>query len=213
MPDLFRCPKCAIALDVPAEFRGKVIRCLECQATLQAPGLDGGELRLITRGRFAPKIFVPVAALLLLGAMGMIVNGYFAVQFARDPAAVAIYAESTIAQMTALNALVTDKAKKDEPPVPDAERRKQLEAYARENAGTMTKTMALFAGVSAVSLAGGIAYAVGRWRWLAALGCVAAIANLNHGCCFPGAVAGVWGLFALISNEGLRHFGSPSTPA
>jgi hypothetical protein len=65
------CPACQTALRVPDEFRGKVITCLECQTSLLASPLsqDAALKRLppsLARGTFPPRVFVAMAALLLL---------------------------------------------------------------------------------------------------------------------------------------------------
>jgi hypothetical protein len=39
------------------------------------------------------------------------------------------------------------------------------------------------------------------------LGCFAAALNVNElGCCFPGALAGIWGILMLVRDEGRRYF-------
>jgi hypothetical protein len=60
--------------------------------------------------------------------------------------------------------------------------------------------------VSALAFLGGVAILRGRWYPLAVAGCVAAILNVNHLCCLPGAVAGVWGLMALVRDDVRAHF-------
>lgn len=206
-----RCPNCGIALAIPEEFRGRVIRCLECRVDFQSRK-DGSVLRL-NRLSYPPKILVPMVMLILLGAMGVFVNGYYAFSFRQSSEAIVAYTESTIAQMNAANFLNQTKDKnknKDVAPareLPPEERRRQMLKYAEEHRDSLVQTMLIFASLSGFVLLGGISFAYGRWTWLAGLGCLAAIVNLNHGCCFPGAVAGLWGLMTILSDVGQRHFG------
>ncbi|MCS6864025.1 MAG: hypothetical protein RMJ56_08340 [Gemmataceae bacterium] len=60
---------------------------------------------------------------------------------------------------------------------------------------------------SVVTLLGGLAIALRRYYTLARIACVVAALNLAHGCCLPGALAGLWGLLMLNSEEGREHFG------
>jgi hypothetical protein len=61
--------------------------------------------------------------------------------------------------------------------------------------------------VSAAVFLGGLSIAL-RWNFrLAQLGCVLAMLNIANGCCIPGAVAGLWGILMLNSEEGRGHFG------
>ena len=54
---------------------------------------------------------------------------------------------------------------------------------------------------------GGVCILRGRYYPVAILGCLAALVNVNHLCCLPGGVAGVWGLLSLVRDEGRAHFG------
>lgn len=204
-----RCPNCGIALMIPAEFRGRVIRCLDCRVDFQSRA--DGSVSPLNRLSYPPKILVPMVMLILLGAMGVFVNGFYALSFRQSAGAIVAYTESTIAQMNAANFLNQTKDKNKDPlpnrELPPEERRRQIIKYAEEHRDSLVRTMVIFASLSVIVLLGGISFAYGRWTWLAGLGCLAAIANLNHGCCFPGVVAGIWGLMAILSDVGQRHFG------
>lgn len=208
---LYPCPACATTLRVPDAFRGKVVTCLECRVNLLAPPLGSG-LSLTTlppaaaKGGFPPRIFIALAALTLLGFAGLIVNGYYAYQFTTDPAALERYADSTLLQMGAIQ--MFGAPKKDEPAGWDPETtNRRAREWVAERGPTMTNMAYLFAGVSLIELLGGFAIALRKPYWFAWVGCVAAVANLNHGCCFPGLVAGLWGAAVLFSDEGRRYFG------
>jgi hypothetical protein len=214
---LFTCPKCETKLRVPDSLRGKVVRCLECQSQSISPALDNNEGKLkalppsLKSGLYPAHIFIPMMGLLLLGTAGMIVNGYYAVQFRRDPISINKYAESTLAQMSATNLVKQKDAKASE----EAERaekakaeeiRKNAEILANATGKEMIRKMDIFFAVSVLVVLGGLSFACGRLVWLAWIGCLAAIVNIQHGCCFPGFIAGIWGMFTLISDEGLKHY-------
>lgn len=211
---LLPCPHCQTKLAVPDEFRGKVISCLECKTLLMAPPLgDSGELTIVpkklARGGFPPRVFVPMAALILLGFAGILVNGYYAYQFSTDPASLEQYADSTLAQMGAIQ--MFGKKKDDGEQNADAEANaRRAKEWVADKGQRMTMVAYAFVGVSLLETIGGLTFAFRRPYWLGWLGCLAAVLNINHGCCFPGAVAGIWGAAVLVSNEGRRYFGLDS---
>jgi len=57
-----------------------------------------------------------------------------------------------------------------------------------------------------VVLLGGLSIALQWNHRLAQVACVLAALNFAHLCCVPGAVAGLWGLLMLGSEEGREHF-------
>jgi hypothetical protein len=61
--------------------------------------------------------------------------------------------------------------------------------------------------VSAVVFSGGLSIATRRNYRFAKFACVLAALNFPHLCCIPGAIAGLWGLLMLSSDEGREHFG------
>ena len=208
---LLPCPSCRTNLKVPDELRGKVITCLECNALLiSSPLVDEAALSLAppsaVRGGFPPRIFIAMAALIFLGIAGAFVNGYYAIQFHNDPEALERYADSTLAQMVSIQMFGAKQKDVDEKWDAETTRRRAKEWVAEH--GERMKTMAyVFLAVSVVVVVGGLAFAFQKPYWLAWVGCVVAMANLNHGCCFPGVVAGIWGMSVLFSNEGRRYFG------
>jgi hypothetical protein len=212
---LLPCPACRTTLRVPDEFRGKVISCLECKALLLAPpGGSDAPLTVVpksaARGGFPPRVFIALASLLLLGFAGVVVNGYTAYQFSTDPTAAERYAHSLLEQMASVQ-MFGVPGKKDPTEEEKAEalalRQKQAQALAEARGEDMKRASYLFAAVSFVELLGGFAFAFRRPYWLAWVACLAAILNINHGCCFPGAIAAVWSAAILISTDGRRYFG------
>jgi hypothetical protein len=159
--------------------------------------------------------------LLLLGAAGTFVNGYLYYTFRSDPEAARTFAAWIIRQQAKER---PDDAPPPAGPLSDEEKREREErakAFQADQERRVDETAAAaapfvgpmqgpFALVSLGVLAGGVAFAARRGYWLAFLGCALAILNVNHVCCVPGAVVGVWGFFALISDDGRRHFGRVS---
>lgn len=212
---LLPCPACKTTLRVPDEFRGKVISCLECQAMLLAPpaGSDA-DLTAVpksaARGGFPPRIFVALGSLVLLGFAGLVVNGITAYQFSTDPTAAERYASSLLEQMTSVQMFGVPKKKEqteEERAEELATRQKQAQALAEARGEDMKRASYLFAVVSFVELLGGLAFAFRKPYWLAWVGCLAAILNINHGCCFPGAIAAAWSAMVLVSTDGRLFFG------
>jgi hypothetical protein len=57
-----------------------------------------------------------------------------------------------------------------------------------------------------VVLCGGLALVRRRGYRFVQVACVLAALNVAHACCVPGALAGLWGLLMLGSDEGREHF-------
>ncbi len=213
---LIPCPACKTTLRVPDAYRGKVLTCLECRATLLASPLGSEEALAVVppnaaRGGFPPRIFIAMAALLLLGVSGMVVNGYYAVQFASDPTALEKFADSTLSQMVSVQMFGAPKKDEKNDWDPETTNRRAKEWVAEH--GDRMKAMTYAFGVVSLFVAiGGLTFALRKPYWLAWVGCVAAMVNLNHGCCFPGIVAGIWSMAVLFSNEGRRYFGLDAPP-
>lgn len=212
---LLPCPACRTTLRVPDGFRGKVISCLECKTLLLAPPAGSDTPLTIVpksaaRGGFPPRVFVAMAALVLLGFAGVVVNGYTAYQFSTDPTAAERYAHSLLEQMAGVQMFGAPQKKEpteEEKAEALATRQKQAQALAEARGEDMKRASYLFAVVSFVELLGGLAFAFRRPYWLAWIGCLAALLNVNHGCCFPGAIAAVWSAAILISTDGRKYFG------
>jgi hypothetical protein len=235
MPDplLIRCPHCNHALNLPEDFLGRVVTCLECKSPFRAPVRAGDGLtepeKLPRPSRIPVRLFVPTFGLLLLGFAGLFVNGYLAVWFHADPKAAARFAEANFFFM-----LETDppaekqpdkpaKATEDEKKRLEEEDRKRREAMAerqaqlaKDAAGTvsvegMKRVRIIFAAVSLGVVVGGFCFALRKGYYFCFLACLlAAVNSPDVGCCFLGVVVGVWGFMALISDDGRRYFGRAS---
>jgi hypothetical protein len=196
-------------LRVPLDWLGQPVQCPECQARFQAPVRIGGGLsapELISRApaaapaagkRFDATLLLPAYGLLLCGVVGVVVNVLLAYKFFADPAGSEQYVRNQLTNFRQHGFGADDPA----------EARDQLD---NERAGRIARAMKwvlpLFAGVSALAFVGGLSIAF-RWNYrLAQLGCIAASLNIPHLCCLPGALAGLWGLLMLQSDEARAHF-------
>lgn len=213
MPDplVVRCPACSHLVRIPADYLGKTVTCLQCRAAFVAPANPGDQPTVAKAGGVPGRVLVPMFGLLLAGTVGLVVNAYMFVAFA-DPAAADGFARRVLEQLVA-------DAPPDFPKQPTAEQKAELAEFraaqeklvadrAAEWGAAARPLRAVFAVTSVVILLGGVAFVRRRPYWLAAVGCLLAIVNApDLGCCFPGAVVGLWGLFVLISDEGRRYFG------
>ena len=212
--EIVSCPACRHLVRIPADWLGQPVQCPECRAKFTAPARDGDRLTeavLLAGPPDAPAqpprrgrdllLMLPAFGLMLLGFTGLVVNGWHTVQYAQNPAAAEDDAANVFANW------------KKEPrfgeKVDEEEERRHKEATDRA-AGVVRVMMPGFAIVSALVCYGGLAILRGRHYRLAQLGCVLACLNFANGCCFPGAIVGIWGLLMLRSEEGRGHFGGAS---
>lgn len=224
-----RCPHppCRQPLNVPSDAVGKPLSCPHCRTAIGlALGPDGRPTEPTSLGRtgWVPKMFlVPGFALLILGGAGAFVNGYVASDVLTHPGAEATHARRLVDDLRSFEGLTgaanEAKKKKGEPTPQDlfaavagqaarlAEEERSDAKLAEAWAPRILPMNLTFAVVSLVAAAGGWAIIRGRWYWLALVGCVAAVLNLNAGCCVPGGIAGIWGFLMLVRDEGRKHFG------
>jgi hypothetical protein len=208
--EVISCPACRHLLRVPLDWLGQPVQCPQCQARFQAPVRAGETLTeavLLTppessappaRKRLDPMLLLPAFGLLCCGVAGFIINGIQTYQFLADP----VGSKLTIRDQ--LNRLRGAGLGADDPP-DEIEKRDDERAAATVRA--MRWILPAFVIVSAVVFLGGLSMAL-RWNYrLAQIGSVAAILNVAHLCCVPGAFAGAWGLLMLHSKEGREHFG------
>ena len=227
MPDddlLIPCPACGTKLRTPRTALGQTVFCSECQAPLKLPDVpDGKAVRLFGgKGKtyaIPPKVIVPMLGLLVFGAAGVLVNGYFFYLFLTRPGSEKEIALKLVDQLRATTADPADVARRDKN-LTDAEKAAAVEKARADQAlddeklaeawaPRLRAVTPWFALVSFGEFLGGVAFLKKRWMPLAWLGCLCAVANVNQGCCFPGAIIAVWGAFVLISTEGRRYFGKP----
>lgn len=224
MPEslLTRCPHCNHALNVPEEFLGQVVTCLECRTPFRAPVIENGKLTdplpLPKPSRIPAKIFIPTFGLLLLGFAGLFVNLYLMWWFQADPNAAARFAEANLFFM--METEPTAEKAKDGKKLSAEEEKQRREAHAerqqqlaKDAAGTvsvegMKRVRLAFAAVSLGVVAGGLCLAFRRGYYYCYFACLlAALNSPDIGCCFIGVVIGVWGFMALISDDGQSYFG------
>jgi hypothetical protein len=211
--EVISCPACSHLLRVPLDWLGQAVQCPECQARFQAPVRESGGLtapKLLAAAPAAaarPKkldavLLLPAFGLLLCGVAGVIANGMLTYHFLADPAGAKQYILNQLPGFRKAGIGAGDAP----------EQQAQLdEERAAGFVRILTWVLPVFAGVSALAFLGGLSIAL-RWNHrIAVLGCIAASLNLPHLCCVPGAIAGVWGLLMLSSDEGRGHFGPAST--
>ncbi|HEY2786823.1 MAG TPA: hypothetical protein VGJ05_17815 [Fimbriiglobus sp.] len=227
MPDedpLFTCPACGTKLRTPVAALGQTVFCSECKAPLRLPTSPDGQAVRVFGGAgktyaVPPKVMIPLLGLLILGAAGVLVNGYFVYLFWSRPGSEKDVAMLYVHQLRWTTTDPADAARRD-PKLSDAEKKAAIE---KANAGQASDDDKLaeawapgfkriapwFTLLSFGEFLGGLAFLWKRWMPLAWLGCVCAICNVNQGCCFPGGIVAIWGAFVLISTEGRRYFGKP----
>ena len=209
--EVVSCPACNHLLRVPLDWLGQPVQCPECQAMFKAPARDGaGGLtapELISRPPAAARpaarkkpdamLLLPAFGLLLCGVVGLTANAVLAYRMLSDPAGGKRWAKDMIPALRQAGFGAGD---------PPEEREKLDEQRAEEMARVFRWVFPAGAGLSALALLGGLSVVLRRSHRLAQIGCVAAAVNLPHLCCVPGALAGLWGLLMLNSEEGRAHF-------
>ena len=208
--EVISCPACNHLLRVPLDWLGQPVQCPECRAMFKAPVRDGDTLtkpELISRPapeaqpvahkKLDPLLLLPAFGLLLCGVAGLIVNGMLTYKFLADAAGAKQYILNQMPQFRKAGFGA------DDPP----ENREKLDAERAEKwVGALRWVLPALATASLLALLGGLSIAL-RWHYrLAQIGCVAAALNVTGFCCVPGAVAGLWGLLMLHSDEGRAHF-------
>lgn len=210
--EVIACPACKHLVRVPLDWLGTEVQCPECQAKFRAPARVDGKLtaaELLSRpdapAAPAPRarpdlmLMLPAFGLLLCGLVGAAVNGYLLFVVLADPVGGRQWAakQAEAARKMGMNA---NPAAAPEEQAAQAER--ETDQLLRQFKWVLPTS--LFA--SAVVLLGGLSI-VFRWNYrLARVACVLAALNFAHLCCVPGAVAGLWGLLMLGSDEGRAHF-------
>ena len=208
--EVISCPACNHLLRVPLDWLGQPVQCPECKARFKSPARDGtGGLtaaELISRppGPAAPPrkadamLLLPAFGLLFCGIAGLIVNGVLTYKFATDPVGSKEYLRGQLSTARQYGFGADD---------PEAERDRLDAARAEQTAGILRWVLPAAGAAAALALLGGLSIVL-RWNYrLAQVGCVAAALNVTGLCCIPGAIAGVWGLLMLASQEGREHFG------
>ncbi len=218
------CPGCRKPLRVPAATVGGPAHCPHCKTNFRLPanpdGSPGEPVRTRRPGyviRLPGPLIFPAFALIVLGLLGTLVNLYMSVQFTFRPGSDLEYARLLVAEQRAQKALYAIGNRDDDwEPAPHAALAGPAATVAMDDVQDERLATTWAAGmiplhttstvISALALLGGFAILRGRYYPLALVGCVAAIVNVNHFCCAPGVVAGVWGILALIRDDVKPHF-------
>ena len=169
-------------------------------------------------------LLVPAVSMLILGTAGVFTNGYIATDAATRPGAALEQARRQVGDLRNLDEMTGPKASKKAKPDEEAtpidlfsalagqaaatgEILRGEEALAQAWAPEVVRINLIFTGVCFFVAVGGFLILRGKGYWFALAACVAAILNLNHACCFPGTVAGLWGILVLVRDDGRKHFG------
>jgi hypothetical protein len=208
--EVISCPACNHLLRVPLDWLGQAVQCPECRARFKAPVRDGDgftQPELLARSDTTPAasrkkldalLLLPAFGLLFCGVAGLIVNGMLTYRFLADPVG---------AKTNILNQMPEFRKAGFGAGEPPEEHERLDAARAEKWAGYLRWAFPTLAGASTLALLGGLSIAL-RWNYrLAQAGCVGAALNVTGLCCVPGAVAGLWGLLMLNSEEGRTHFG------
>ena len=207
--EVIACPACKHLLRVPLDWLGTQVQCPECKAMFLAPVRENGKLsepELLSRPGAtqpaAPKpksdamLLLPAFGLLLCGVAGTLVNAVMMYQIFGAQDGGHAWAKQ---QVEATRQAGFGKVE----PEKQAERDEQDTAELLRLQQWMLPTAL---AVSVLVFWGGLSMALRRNYRLAQIGCVLAAVNIAHLCCVPGAVAGLWGLLMLNSDEGRDHF-------
>jgi hypothetical protein len=208
--EVIACPACKHLVRVPLDWLGTQVQCPECKALFHAPVRIDGKLtepELISRPTTptpttaAQKpdvmLLLPAFGLLFCGVASAIVNAVLLYQFLTVPGGAQGWARN---QVPALRQFGFGK-----PGTPE-EQAAEDERNAEQLARFYQWAAPLALAVSVVVFAGGLSMARRRNYRLAKTACVLATLNFVHCCCVPGALAGLWGLLMLGSDEGREHF-------
>lgn len=210
--EVIACPACKHLVRVPLDWLGTQVQCPECKAPFRAPvRADGklGEPELLSQPAAAPApaarrpdmmLMLPAFGLLLCGVAGGLVNGVLLYTVFADPAGGKGWAKAQVEAIRKAGVGADDPA---EPPERRAERDDRDADQLLRN---FRWILPLALAASAVAFAGGLAIVRRRHYRLAQVACVVAALNFPHLCCVPGALAGLWGLLMLGSDEGREHF-------
>jgi predicted Zn finger-like uncharacterized protein len=234
MPNTIHCPSCNRELRVPDELLGKKVKCPACattftasvagpeaapQAAPQPAALQESEPSEPPRRRPIPDEQVdeggaydqdfepsarpssarrsrglavmraPAICLMVSAVLSLLVVGYFLL--------VALVA--TEAQMDAQMRL-------QNPNQPEQEREMAKKMMGLVIGPGPAVVHLLFIGVNLVIILSSIMMLIGKMRWLAVIGSVLAILNLDCGCCLLGIPFGIWSLIALNNPDAKSAF-------
>ena len=217
MEHTIHCPGCAKPLNVPAEALAQPMACPHCRSRIRVPLNDDGTLgtpeKVERRWKMPEILLAPMFLLIMLGLAGTASNGYLMARFYTKPGSDLEYARGRVGEVNWTEALTTIGSKEQIPVdglsmvggtiVPAS----KDELLAHAWAGRMKRLHEISTGISVIVFVGGVCILTGRFYWLALLGCVAAMLNVNNLCCLPGGIAGFWGILVLVRDDARIYFG------
>jgi predicted Zn finger-like uncharacterized protein len=224
MPNTIHCPSCSRELRVPDELIGKKVKCPACATTFTAtvagpeaapppPAMEEAKTdqpdltrppreqlleeeydrpmssQAMARSRGLATLRPPAICLLVSGVLSLLVVGYFTL------VALVLTRGQFEAQMRAQNPQQSDQEKEMA--------NKMIGWFIGPGPAVVH---VFFLVVNLVVILSSIMMLIGKMRWLAYLGCVLAILNIDCGCCLLGIPFGIWGLIALNSANGRAAF-------
>ena len=222
------CPtrSCGRPLKLPADAVAQPLSCPHCRTPIRVIlGPDGTPASVTAPDRLLRvprRLLVPGFGLLILGVAGAFVNGYVAVDCFANPGGAREHAARYVQEFNNLDKQLNfNKPRKKDDEASDHElfmaaagggagatvligvENAITEAWATrmKSVHTASALTSLFAAVS------GWCILRGRWYRVALLGCVAAMTTVGQACCIPGTIAGLWGILALVRDDGRAHFG------
>jgi hypothetical protein len=213
------CPACRKNVRLPDDMLGQQAVCPYCKSLFVAPvRLGDGSLAppaLRRRNPFASsRAVAPGVMLVLFGSLSLIWNGAHAVQAQLDPAAFEKQTREDFAQMAQWVRQSELKDKDADDPVVIAQADAKADEFNQKADVTirwLPWVRVLFAGLSIISLLGGIGMVRLRWHSLGMLGSVAAMFNVLNYFCLGGMPIGAWALFVLMNPAVRAQFYGPKT--
>lgn len=208
--EVIGCPACQHLVRVPSDWLGTEVQCPECKARFRAPVREPGGLTdavLLQRGDTAPAapatkpdvlLLIPAFGLLICGVAGALVNGFILFVLFGDAAQAREWAGKQVAALREVG--FGDGDKPEEQAAKDDERTTSILRQ-------LKIVIPVAFAVSALVFWGGVSIVRRKHYRFAQAACVLACLNVAHLCCVPGAVAGIWGLLMLGSQEAREHFG------
>jgi hypothetical protein len=212
--DLIHCPSCGFQLRLPTELYGTAVECPQCHSRFTAPAPvvrpaadrspPGREYNTVARAvgedydRGPPSagtgLTAPAVCLLVTSLIGVILSGFMTLTFVEannDPEEFDRAMQQEIDRNPNLQ------------PAQRAQAKRWMD-LAREYG---TATFGTLLALNLVTALGAVQMLRRRMYGLAVLGCVLALNPANISCCFLGqAPFGLWGLIALLTDDGRRAF-------
>jgi hypothetical protein len=153
---------------------------------------------------------------MVVGLAGTAVNGYLGVLTSLRPEAARDVARGMVQRQRLFDSLAGDRGGDFPYPAQAAAAGVAAATFTRDAADELLADAQAagigrrawqFLPVSLLACAGGLCFQFGRFYWLAAAGCLAAVLNLNHMCFAVGLPVGILGLITLARDDVRAFFG------